>query len=96
MSHNALTGPLPASLAAAPLLTTLDASHNGMGGTLGQYAAALPSSGGAATTLLLDHNDLSGELRASHLSCLEMPAAGHCRQLRMHGQCAARTMARVW
>lgn len=60
LTHNALTGPLPASLAAAPLLATLDASHNQMGGTLGQYAAALPARGGAATTLLLDHNNLSG------------------------------------
>jgi hypothetical protein len=62
VSHNELTAPLPASLAAAPLLTTLDASHNSMGGTLGQYAAALPTSGGAATTLLLDHNELSGSV----------------------------------
>jgi hypothetical protein len=76
VSHNALTAPLPASLAAAPLLTVLDASHNSMGGTLGQYAAALPTSGGAATTLLLDHNDLSGELRSPHMLYKDHQFAG--------------------
>lgn len=60
MTRNALTGPLIVALAAAPLLKTLDASHNKMGGTLGAYAAALPARGGAAATLLLDHNNLSG------------------------------------
>lgn len=60
LSGNMLAGPLPSALAVVPKLKSVDLSSNKIDGTLGLFASALPASGGAATSLLLDHNQLTG------------------------------------
>ncbi len=59
-ADNALSGPIPAALAAAPKLAAVDLTNNTLSGELGRYAAALPAGSGGPLSLQLSHNRLTG------------------------------------